>query len=76
MNHRASGESYVANQTIAPTVDDGDGSITHFVAIQTDITARKEHERALERSRDLSTRTEEAADVGGWELGIEAGELR
>jgi len=76
VNRRANGESYIANQTIAPIADERDGSITHFVAIQTDITARKEHERALERSRDLSARTEETADVGGWELDIEAAELR
>ena len=76
VNRRAGGESYIANQTIAPIVDDEDGSITHFVAIQTDITERKEHERALERNRDLSARTEETADVGGWELDVEAGGLR
>ncbi|AZH26650.1 PAS domain-containing sensor histidine kinase [Haloplanus aerogenes] len=74
VNRRADGESYVANQTIAPIVDDG--TITHFVAIQTDITERKEHEMALERKQDLSARTEVTADVGGWELDLDAGELR
>ncbi len=76
VNRRADGDSYIANQTIAPLADDEDGTITHFVAIQTDITERKQHEMALERSQDLSARTEETADVGGWELDLEARELR
>ncbi|WP_251328153.1 PAS domain-containing sensor histidine kinase [Haloplanus pelagicus] len=76
VNRRADGERYIANQTIAPIGDDEDGTITHFVAIQTDITERKRHEMALERSQDLSARTEETADVGGWELDLDAGTLR
>jgi signal transduction histidine kinase len=75
VNRRANGDRYVANQTIAPIAGE-DGTITHFVAIQTDITERREHELALERSQDLSARTESAADVGGWELDLEREELR
>jgi PAS domain S-box-containing protein len=76
VNCRADGDVYIANQTIAPIGDVEDGSVTHFVAIQTDITERKRHEMALERSQDLSARTEETANVGGWELDLEAAELR
>jgi PAS domain S-box-containing protein len=76
VNRRADGTVYIANQTIAPVRSTEDGSITHFVAIQTDITERKHHEMALERSQDLSARTEETADVGGWELDFEAEQLR
>jgi PAS domain S-box-containing protein len=75
VNRRAGGERYVAEQTIAPITDE-DGTITHFVSIQTDVTERREHEHALERSRDLLARTEEAADVGGWELALDTEELR
>lgn len=75
VNRRASGDTYVAEQTIAPLTDDT-GTITNFVAIQTDITKRKAHEMALERRQDLSARTEVAADVGGWELDLETDELR
>jgi PAS domain S-box-containing protein len=75
VNRRANGDTYVADQTIAPITDE-EGSITHFVSIQTDITERKAHETALERRQDLSARTEVAADVGGWELDLKTGELR
>jgi len=76
VNRRADGGVYIANQTIAPIGSAEDDSITHFVAIQTDITERKHHEMALERSQDLSARTEATADVGGWELDLEAEQLR
>jgi len=76
VNRRANGDCYIANQTIAPIADSEDGTITHFVAIQTDITERKQHEMALERSQALSARTEETADVGGWELDLETEKLR
>jgi PAS domain S-box-containing protein len=45
VNRRADGSLYHAHQTIAPIADDGD--IETFVAIQTDITERKERERQL-----------------------------
>ena len=76
VNQRAGGDVYIANQTIAPIAGAEDDSITHFVAIQTDITERKHHEIALERSQDLSARTETTADIGGWELDLEAEQLR
>jgi len=75
VNQRANGDTYVADQTIAPILD-ADGHITNFVAIQTDITERKAHETALARRQDLSARTEVAADIGGWELDLETDELR
>ena len=58
IDRRKSGEIYYAHQTIAPILDDGD--IAGHVAIQTDVTERKEHEhrlaqyeRAIEGSSDL-----------------------
>lgn len=45
VNRRKSGELYHAHQTIAPITDDGE--VTEFVAIQTDITERKEREQQL-----------------------------
>lgn len=58
VDQRKSGEIYHAHQTIAPILD-GD-EIEGHVAIQTDVTERKEHERrlanyeqAIEGSRDL-----------------------
>ncbi len=46
-NRRKSGERYTANQTIAP-ITDGDRDVTGFVAIQEDITERKEREQHLQ----------------------------
>ena len=46
IDRHADGGEYHAIQTVSPISDD-DGDIEEFVAIQTDITARKEHERHL-----------------------------
>lgn len=45
VNRRKSGEIYHAHQTIAPITDGG--AVQGFVAIQTDVTERKEQERQL-----------------------------
>ena len=49
VDRRKNGERYYAEQTIAPVRDD-DGEIDRFVAVQTDVTERKERERTLEES--------------------------
>ncbi|MFB6106817.1 MAG: PAS domain S-box protein [Halobacteriaceae archaeon] len=46
VNERRSGERYYADQTIAPILDES-GAVEAFVAVQTDITARRERERQL-----------------------------
>lgn len=51
-----------------------DGSPARIVGLHQDVTDRKEHERALERNRDLLRRTEQLADTGGWETDLETGE--
>lgn len=50
-DRRKSGEVYHAEQTIAPVTDEND-ELDRFVAVQRDITERKERERKLERQRD------------------------
>ncbi|MFC7229128.1 PAS domain S-box protein [Salinirubellus salinus] len=76
VNRRRDGETYLANQTIAPVADREDGTISHFVAIQTDVTTQREYRREIRRQQDLSTRTEAKANVGGWELNPETDTLR
>ncbi|MFB6146556.1 MAG: PAS domain S-box protein [Halobacteriaceae archaeon] len=49
-NERKDGRQYDIEQTIAPITDGGD--IERFVAVNTDITERKERERQLERERN------------------------
>jgi PAS domain S-box-containing protein len=46
VDERSSGEFYYAYQTISPLVSD-DGEVEEFVALQTDITERRERERQL-----------------------------
>lgn len=48
VNEHKCGELYTVNQTIAPITDDED-RITGFVAVNDDITERKENERDLRR---------------------------
>lgn len=64
INTRKSGEQYVVDQTIAPVTDET-GAITNFVAINVDITDRKEWERELERERD---RLDEFANIVSHDL--------
>jgi PAS domain S-box-containing protein len=51
INQRKEGERYHVEQTIAPITDET-GDIERFVAINTDITERKQYEYQLERERD------------------------
>jgi PAS domain S-box-containing protein len=48
VNTTRSGDRYVVDQTIAPVEGDA-GEIDHFVAVNVDVTERKEYERELER---------------------------
>ena len=50
-NERADGERYYAEQTIAPIVEDGE--VVNFVAVQQDVTERKERVQQLTRYRQL-----------------------
>jgi PAS domain S-box-containing protein len=64
VNERADGERFVVDQTVAP-VTDGDGDVERFVAINTDVTERKERERELRRTNE---RLEEFASVVSHDL--------
>lgn len=50
VNERKDGSRYTIDQTIAPIIDDG-GDLDGFVAINRDVTARKERERYLRQFR-------------------------
>lgn len=51
VNERKNGEQYVVDQTIAP-ISDKDNTITHYVAVNQDITDRVTYEERLEEQRD------------------------
>jgi PAS domain S-box-containing protein len=56
-NQRSDGSQYVADQTIAPILEDGEPRA--FVAVQTDITERKELEGRLSVYRDIVERLDD-----------------
>ena len=58
VDSRKDGTQYTAYQTIAPITDDED-DITAYVAVQTDVTDRKELRERLERHRDIVQRLED-----------------
>ena len=64
INQRKNGERYHVEQTIAP-ISDESGTIERFVAVNTDITERKQYEYQLERERD---RLEEFAQTVAHDL--------
>ena len=57
IDQQKSGERYVAYQTVAPIVDGGE--VQFLVAVQTDITERKQAVRRLERHRDIVQRLDD-----------------
>jgi PAS domain S-box-containing protein len=60
INYKKNGEEYWANFTVVP-VEDKEGTLTHFVAIQRDVTARKRHEETTRENleRQVKERTRE-----------------
>lgn len=48
IERRKNGELFTVHQTITPLID-GNGEITHFIAVQEDITARKDAEARIEQ---------------------------
>jgi PAS domain S-box-containing protein len=74
VDRRKDGELYTAYQTIAPITDDSE--VSAFVAVQTDITERKELRDRLKRHRDIVQRLEDPImlqdETGAFELVNEA----
>ncbi|MBF8285319.1 MAG: PAS domain S-box protein, partial [Anaerolineales bacterium] len=62
INRRKDGSHYSEEQTITP-LRDARGEITHFIAIQQDITERKRQEEALKLFRTLINRSSDAIEV-------------
>ncbi|KAB1187878.1 MULTISPECIES: PAS domain S-box protein [Haloferax] len=67
---RKDGSQIWAQVTIRALYDES-GTLNGFAEIVRDITETRDYQEQLERSRDRLERTEQLADVGGWELNFE-----
>ncbi|AGB33145.1 signal-transducing histidine kinase/response regulator [Natrinema pellirubrum DSM 15624] len=68
----------VGQRTVETTLHpaDSSGPVRRIVGIVRDISERETPERELERNRDLLTKAEDLAAVGGWELDLRTNDLR
>lgn len=71
VNYRKDGSPYNQEWHIAPIRNDS-GEITHYVAIQRDVTARKEAEEQVRESTTRLTLATESARIGIWDWDLVA----
>ncbi|QKJ67286.1 response regulator [Deefgea piscis] len=73
VNYAKDGRSYWILLDIEP-VRDEQGQINHFIAIETDISARKQAELLLAQERERLANIIEATHIGTWEWNLQTGE--
>ncbi|MFZ5627598.1 MAG: PAS domain-containing protein [Spirochaetota bacterium] len=73
-NYRKDGKMFVSNLRIAPVRSEA-GEVTHFVAIQTDITEKFQAQKELEEIRERMELALDGAQLGLVDYRIQAGEL-
>lgn len=73
-NRAKGGRLYWVDATIAPLLD-RQGWPTTFLALQFDITARKEAEAALRASEESLARAQAVAHLGNWDLDLATGRV-
>ncbi len=69
LNYHKSGRKYWLEMEVQPILDEA-GVLTHFMAIELDITTRKDAESKLRDSERLLQDACAMAQVGGWELSL------
>jgi len=74
LNYRKDGTPYWVSVNIQP-IRDGEGRVTHFVAIEHDITERKRAERRLRSSERRLAEAQRLAQIGNWELDLRSNVL-
>ena len=72
VNYRKDGSTYAVEWNIAP-VSDEDGTISHWVSVQRDVTEERQREEALRRQKSLLEQTQRLA--GAWEADLRTGEV-
>lgn len=73
INYKKDGTPFHVSMIISP-IHDKKGWFTHWVAIQRDITARKEAEQKLSNTNYLFKETQRIAQMGSWELDVATGD--
>ncbi len=73
INRRKDGSCYFEEMTVTPILNER-GTITQFIAIKQDVTARKEAERELESSRSRLELGLEATKQGLWDWDLASGQ--
>ncbi len=74
LNYRKDGTPYWVSANIQP-IRDGEGRVTHFVAIEHDITERKRAEKRLRSSERRLAEAQRLAQIGNWELDLRSNVL-
>jgi len=69
INRHKDGHPYTEEMTITPMTNTA-GVVTHYVAIKQDVTARKQAEEELLKSRTLLAEAAKLAHTGAWEWDI------
>ncbi|MGM0705516.1 MAG: PAS domain-containing protein [Bacteroidota bacterium] len=72
VNYRKDGTPYTVRWNMAPVCDE-EGTCTHWVLVQQDVTERNRRETALRQQYNLLSQTQRLA--GAWELEVEANTL-
>jgi len=75
LNQDSQGRPYWLHLDVQPVRDD-EGLLTGFIAIQTDITARKEAEHATRAARAFLDQTGRIGGIGGWAFDTETRSLQ
>jgi PAS domain S-box-containing protein len=69
LNYHKSGRSYWLDLSIDPVFDEH-GTCTNFIAVERDITIRKNADDELRRTKEILEQTNLVAKVGGWEVNL------
>lgn len=74
LNYAKDGKEYWLDLNINPVFDD-DGDLEFYIAVERDITVKKEAELALQLALDQLEEIQEIAKIGFWELNYKTGHL-
>jgi PAS domain S-box-containing protein len=74
INRRKDGRHYSEAQSISP-IRDGDGKVTHFVAVKEDVTEKLRAQSTLQEARERLQRAVTAGNIALWEWNLATGSV-